>query len=115
EPVTVTAGAFTLACPWFGTPIPFTNTTGSGPATTFVLDPTPLLPAGTACTVTTLAAEISDTDTNDPPDHGLANDVYTFITDAAPTVLTTTPANGSSGVALNGNLTVTFSEPVNVT
>src|SRR5262245_53403275 len=100
EPVTVTANAFAIACP-AGTQIPFTNTTGAGPATTFVLDPTPLLPAGGTCAVTTAGAEVSDSDTSDPPDHGLADDVFTFTTDAAPGVSATSPVNGVNDVPLN--------------
>jgi uncharacterized protein len=36
------------------------------------------------------------------------------ITDAAPAVATTTPANGSTDVALERNVTINFSEPVSV-
>ncbi|HEU0334943.1 MAG TPA: Ig-like domain-containing protein, partial [Gaiellaceae bacterium] len=35
--------------------------------------------------------------------------------DAAPSVSTTTPANGATGVAVDANVSITFSEPVNVT
>jgi uncharacterized protein len=35
--------------------------------------------------------------------------------DAAPAVSSTTPGNGAGDVALNSNVTITFSEPVNVT
>ena len=35
------------------------------------------------------------------------------VTDNAPTVTGTTPATGASNVALNANITITFSEPVN--
>ncbi|HEX5149450.1 MAG TPA: ExeM/NucH family extracellular endonuclease [Candidatus Limnocylindrales bacterium] len=34
--------------------------------------------------------------------------------DAAPSVTSTTPANGATGVSLNSNLSITFSEPVTV-
>jgi uncharacterized repeat protein (TIGR01451 family) len=51
EPVTVSATAFTLACPPAGGTIPVTNLT-AGPATTFVLDPASLLPAGMPCQIT---------------------------------------------------------------
>ena len=34
--------------------------------------------------------------------------------DPAPTVASTTPTNGATGVALGANITITFSEPVNV-
>ncbi|EWT01166.1 endonuclease/exonuclease/phosphatase [Intrasporangium oryzae NRRL B-24470] len=37
------------------------------------------------------------------------------VTDAAPTVASTSPADGATGVAASSNLSVTFSEPVDVT
>ncbi|NLN10702.1 MAG: DUF11 domain-containing protein [Acidobacteria bacterium] len=52
-------------------------------------------------------------------DDGLAVDDFsltpTLAGDAAPYVASTTPADGATGVAANANLTVTFSEAVNVT
>ncbi len=46
---------------------------------------------------------------------GACNTGQTFVApDVAPTVSSTSPANGATGVALNSNLTVTFSEAVNV-
>jgi uncharacterized protein len=36
-------------------------------------------------------------------------------TDAAPTVVSTSPANGALAIVLNANITINFSEPVNVT
>ncbi|KPV49869.1 hypothetical protein SE17_30195, partial [Kouleothrix aurantiaca] len=62
EPVTVGASAFALACP-AGTPVSFTNSTGNGPATSFVLTPSSTLPEGTSCTVTVVAAQVHDSDT----------------------------------------------------
>jgi endonuclease I len=38
----------------------------------------------------------------------------TGTTDSAPTLAASTPANGASGVAVNGNLALTFSEPVSL-
>ena len=35
--------------------------------------------------------------------------------DAAPSIVSTTPANGATGVATNANVVITFSENVNVT
>lgn len=46
---------------------------------------------------------------------GAPNPRNTPPLDAAPSVASTVPANGGSGVALNTNITITFSEPVNVT
>ena len=46
---------------------------------------------------------------------GTCNAGQTFpVPDAAPTVTTSTPANGSSAVPLDTNLSVTFSEPVSL-
>jgi len=51
-------------------------------------------------------------------DDGLAVDDFSLtpdIADAAPTVQTTSPSNGATNVAVNSNITVNFSESVNVT
>ncbi|HWQ11706.1 MAG TPA: Ig-like domain-containing protein, partial [Roseiflexaceae bacterium] len=114
ESVSVTGSAFAIECP-AGSPVAFVNTTGSGPATSFTLDPTSDLPAGTACTVTVAAAQVSDQDAVDPPDTMAADYVFSFTTDAAPSVASTTPANGATDVSLSGNITITFSESVSVT
>ncbi len=115
ESVSVTPTAFTLQCP-VGTPIALTNLTAS-PGTTFTLDPNVALPQNTICTLTVVANQVTDTDANDPPNNMAANHVITFTTEteSAPTVTATTPANGATGVTVGSNLTVTFSEPVNVT
>src|SRR5205085_5642312 len=51
-------------------------------------------------------------------DDGLAIDDFSLTPnlgpDAAPSVSSTTPANGATGVAVNASVSVTFSEPVNV-
>ena len=111
----MTPTAFTLQCP-VGTPIALTNLTAS-PGTTFTLDPNVALPQNTTCTLTVVATQVTDTDPNDPPNTMAANHVITFTTEteSAPTVTATTPANGATGVTVGSNLTVTFSEPVNVT
>ena len=115
ESVSVTPTAFTLQCP-VGTPIALTNLTAS-PGTTFTLDPNVALPQNTICTLTVVANQVTDTDANDPPNTMAANHVITFTTEteSAPTVTATTPANSATGVTVGSNLTVTFSEPVNVT
>jgi uncharacterized protein len=79
EPVNVTGSAFTIECPT-GTPIAFSNTTGSGPATSFTLDPTSDLPGSTTCTVTVVADQVSDADADDPPDNLAANYSFSFTT-----------------------------------
>src|SRR5439155_1164307 len=109
EPVTVSTSSFSLECP-SGTAKSFT-VSGSGTSTA-TLDPTADLPQGTTCAVKVIANNISDVDSNDPPDHPAADYNFSFTTDSAPTVSSTSPANGATGVAANGNITVNFSEPV---
>lgn len=46
---------------------------------------------------------------------GVPNPRNSLPADEAPLVASITPANGASGVALNDNMTINFSEPVNVT
>src|ERR1041385_4302921 len=65
--------------------------------------------------MTIFAAQVTDQDSADPPDNMAANFVFIFSTEAAPTVNATTPTNGATQVANNTNITLTFSEPVNVT
>ena len=76
EPVVVTGDWFTISC----------ATSGAHPAavtggpTTFVLQPDAPFTTGEACTVTVVAAAVSDQDTNDPPDTMAADVVFGFAT-----------------------------------
>jgi uncharacterized protein len=79
EPVTLGASWDSISC---GTSGSHTATTSGGP-TTFTLDPDADFSAGETCTVTIFAAQVSDQDTNDPPDHPIADYSWTFTT-AAP-------------------------------
>ena len=90
-------------------------TTGLPSTGTSVTVSTAGVPAGTLCTGTVLAANVTDTDAGDPPDNMLANFTWTFTTDFAPSVSTVTPPNGATNVATNTSLTVNFSENVDVT
>ncbi len=110
EPVNVTGTAFKLECPT-GTPVAFTVTPAS-PASSFVLHPTAKLPGGVTCTATVVASQVTDTDAGQSM---AANYVTSFTTDAPPTVTAVAPANGAINVPLDTTVTVTFSEPVNVT
>ncbi len=76
ESVTYTASSFSLECP-SGSPVAF-SLASTSPSTSAVLDPTGNLPAGVVCTVTVLAAQITDADTNDPPDTMENDYVFTF-------------------------------------
>jgi large repetitive protein len=112
ENVDLTASAFTLNC---GAVVPFTSVpalpaTGTNVVT---LTPTGGLPQGANCTVTVVAAQVSDSDLNDPPNLMAADFVRNFSTDAAPAVTATTPANGASAVNPTSTITIDFSESVN--
>ena len=74
EPVNVTASWFTLTCSTSGT---VTAAVSGGP-TTFTLDPPADLVNGESCTLAVLAAQVSDQDTNDPPDTMAADYLVTF-------------------------------------
>ena len=73
--------AFSIQCP-AGVPQSFGQS--ATPATTFTLTPSSPLPASTTCTVSVTANQISDTDTNDPPDGLTSNASFSFTTAAAP-------------------------------
>jgi uncharacterized repeat protein (TIGR01451 family) len=75
EPVNATASSFSIECPT-GSPQAFTLS--ASPASLFTLDPTADLPAGTTCTVKVIASQITDADTNDPPDQLAADYVFSF-------------------------------------
>ena len=75
EPVNATTGSFSIECP---TGSPQTFTLSSSPSASFTLNPDADLPAGTTCTVTVIASQITDADTFDPPDNMAANYVFSF-------------------------------------
>jgi large repetitive protein len=81
EPVTFSTSSFSLECP-SGTAESFT-VSGSG-TDTATLDPTADLPEGTTCAAKAIANNISDVDSNDPPDHPTADYSFSFTTEAAP-------------------------------
>ncbi len=110
ENVNATTNSFKIECPAPGNLQTFSLS--ASPSNTFTLTPTTSLPGGVTCTVTVIAAQITDQDGNDPPDNMVADYVFTFSTDAAPSVTATTPINGATQQANNTNVTVTFSESV---
>ncbi|MDC5698472.1 Ig-like domain-containing protein [Intrasporangium calvum] len=108
EDVSAIESAFALECG--GDPISFAM---SGlPGGTAVLTPSGSLPTGHTCSVTTTASLVSDLDANDPPDTMVADHTFSFTVDSPPSVSTTVPADGTSDVAVDTDLTVTFSESV---
>jgi uncharacterized protein len=80
EPVNVSGSWYSISCTTSGVH----SAAVSGGPTSFTLDPdTDFAPAET-CTVTVLAANVTDQDTNDPPDNMTGNDTWSFGTIAPP-------------------------------
>ena len=77
EAVTVTGSWFTINCVSSGA---HTAAVTGGPAS-FMLDPDAEFASGESCTVTVLAAQVTDQDTDDPPDNMAANHVFSFTTE----------------------------------
>lgn len=77
ESVSASAAAFALQCP-AGSPQTFAQS--SSPAGAFTLTPASALPYSTTCTVRVTADQITDTDSNDPPDQMAADFVFSFTT-----------------------------------
>jgi hypothetical protein len=104
EPVNVTGSWFTISCTASGD---HTATVSDGP-TTFSLDPDVSFTFGESCTVTVLAAQVTDQDANDPPDAMEANHVFSFAV-GNPCVATFTPASSIQGsgpaAAITGDVT----------
>jgi uncharacterized repeat protein (TIGR01451 family) len=75
ESVNATASSFSVECP-AGSPRTFALS--ASPAASFTLDPTADLPAGTTCTVTVFASQITDADAFDPPDQMAADYTFSF-------------------------------------
>ncbi|MDQ3716736.1 MAG: Ig-like domain-containing protein, partial [Actinomycetota bacterium] len=78
EPVNATGSAFDVACN--GEDVPVTVTSDE-PSTTLTLDPDGPLPRGAECRVRVIAAEVTDRDTQDPPDNPAADHVFSFSTE----------------------------------
>jgi predicted extracellular nuclease len=95
EPVSAGANAFALVCA--GTPQALAV---SGGPTAFVLDPVANLPQGEICTLTVVAAAVTDLDANDPPDAMAADFTSTFavvITDLCTLPITPIPTIQGNG------------------
>ena len=85
EPVNVAAGWFSISC---GTSGSHAAAVSGGP-TTFTLNPTSDFAYGETCTVTITAANVTDQDTNDPP-NAMASD-YSFSFSTVPPPDSTAP------------------------
>jgi uncharacterized protein len=101
EAVDVTDGWYTITC---GTSGSHTASVSGGPST-FTLDPSADFATNEACTVTVRAADVTDQDTNDPPDAMAADYVFSFTTEAPPTPIH--DIQGSSHISPLSGQTVT--------
>ncbi len=109
EPVDVGGGWFDISC---ATSQGHAATVSGGPLT-FALDPDTDFAYGESCTFTVYAQNVTDQDTDDPPNLMVADYVATFQTvaappDHAPAVQSTSPDNGATDVARDASLSVTF-------
>jgi len=115
EAVDISAGGITVECP-VATSITFTPALPATNVTNLVLTPSASLPYNTICTVTVFAANVADRDGT--ANNMVSNYVFSFttesVTDTAPTVTTTTPTNGATGVLITSTITINFSEAVDV-
>jgi len=108
EPVTVTGSWYSLSCSASGS-----HTAGaSGGPTMFTLDPDSDFAQGETCTVTVFGANVSDQDTEDPPDTMAGNDSWSFTTVAPPVAIhdiqgtaQTSPYAGQNVSGVNGIVT----------
>ncbi len=74
EPVNVSSSWFSLVCSASGS----VAANFSGGSTTFTIDPGTALVHGESCTLTVLANQVNDQDSNDPPDNMVFNFVVGF-------------------------------------
>ena len=102
EAVNLTDGWFTLTCSLSGA---HTATVSGGP-TTFIINPDADLISGDNCTFIVLASQVSDQDSNDPPDNMVANFTVGFSTVDACT-LAYTPVYDIQGSGLTAAITGT--------
>ncbi|HET8987821.1 MAG TPA: Ig-like domain-containing protein, partial [Humibacillus sp.] len=110
EPVSGTANSFAFTCDGVSVSLSLSGVPGS----TLTLDPTEPLPQGASCTISAYASAISDVDTLDPPDNPEADTIFSFTTDAAPSLVSSSPVGDATGVATSTNVVLSFSEPVDV-
>jgi uncharacterized protein len=80
EPVNVTGSWFALSCAISGVH----NAIVAGGPTTFTLDPGADFVGGESCALTVVAANVTDQDSNDPPDNMVINFTAGFTTVAPP-------------------------------
>lgn len=109
EPVTVAEDWFVLECGGGAL-----AAESSGGPSAYVIQPEAALPFGASCSLTVLAAAVSDLDGDPDPLQADFLLGFSVVTDLAPTLAASTPANGASGFPANGSLQLSFSEPVDL-
>jgi uncharacterized protein len=109
EPVNAVDGWYSISCATSGG---HSATVAGGPVT-FTLDPTADFATGETCTVTVFAADVTDQDTQDPPDNMASNYTFSFTTVAPPVAIHDiqgashiSPKNGQNVANVNGIVTV---------
>src|SRR6266550_6805709 len=115
--VNSTTGLTGTGCPFSATVVDFVGYDGANCAETTA---TPTLSNTTAairknagCTETD--SNVADFDTGAPTPRNSSSTLHFCTGDNAPAVTATSPLAGASDVGFNTNITITFSEPVNVT
>jgi hypothetical protein len=111
EPVNVSDTWYTISCPSSGS---HTATVSGGPQS-FTLNPDADFATNETCTVTVLAANVTDQDAIDPPDNMASNHTFSFTTVEPPTPPTpihdiqgashTSPKVGQTVTNVNGIVT----------
>jgi predicted extracellular nuclease len=108
EAVAVTPSWYSIVCATSGTHM----ATQSGGPTTFTLDPVGDFVQGESCTVTVFAAQVADTDSDDPPNEMAADSSFSFTTVAPPPEIAEiqgaahiSPKNGLSVSGVEGIVT----------
>ena len=87
-----------------------------GSASLYTINPDADLPNAVSCTATVVAAQVTDLDgTPDPMTTDYSWSFTTAALDLAPTVVSTTPDTDAINVAVDSNVTITFSEVVSLT
>lgn len=115
EPITLDQNAVEITCE----SAEIISYTLSGGPSIFQLSPDRDLPFGDHCSVIVSALSVSDLDVNDPPDNMLMDLIINFETASdpgtPPNIVETLPAEGATEVAIDSNITITFSKNVMTT
>ena len=113
ESVDVAAGAINVECP-AGTSVA-TNAQADD-VTSVVIDPASDLPFSIACVINVTAGSVTDNDGIAETLTGTTSFVFTTAgpVDDAPNIVSTTPTDGATNSLVSGNISVNFSEGVDV-